>query len=173
MRKVSGIVIMAGAFKTPGNVTPVAEFNAYADPDAMQIVLNSDINHLMLVSLDVTHKVRLYRHYLHERVRANRNRRLQFILDCTELYMDFHRKNDGFDGCYLHDPLAVGVAIWPNLVKMEELYVQVETCGRITTGMTVADFRLRRSNLPPPNTSVCMDVDAEKFMRLFSDRVLC
>lgn len=172
MRRIGNMVIMGGAFQTPGNITPVAEFNAYVDPDAVQIVLDSDIHPLTFVGLDVTHNVRLYRHYLHERVRANRTRISQFVQDCTEFYMDFHKKNDGFDGCYLHDPLAVGVAIWPSLVKMEEFHVQVETRGRITTGMTLADFRPRRSSLVKPNTSVCIDVDADKFLKLFSERVL-
>ena len=34
MRKVGELIIMGGAFSVAGNVTPVAEFNAYADPDA-------------------------------------------------------------------------------------------------------------------------------------------
>jgi inosine-uridine nucleoside N-ribohydrolase len=172
MRKVGGIIVMGGAFKTAGNITPVAEFNAYVDPDAAQVVLDSGIHPLIFVGLDVTHKARLYRHYLHERVRANKTKISQFVQDCTEFYMDFHKKNDGFDGCYLHDPLAVGVAIWASLVEMEELHVQMETCARITTGMTIADFRQRRSLSNKPNASVCMDVDADKFLRLFSERVL-
>jgi inosine-uridine nucleoside N-ribohydrolase len=172
MRKLGGIIIMGGAFKTAGNITPVAEFNAYADPDAVQVVLDSSIHPLTFVGLDVTHKARLYRHYLYEKVRSSKSKIAQFVQDCTEFYMDFHKKNEGFDGCYLHDPLAVGVAIWPSLVETQELHVQIETCARVTSGMTIADFRPRRSPLDKPNASVCMDVDADKFIRLFSERVL-
>ena len=172
MRKVGKLVVMGGAFKTSGNMTPVSEFNAYADPDAWQIVLDSGISPLVIVGLDVTHKARLYRYYLHERVRASKTKIAQFVQDCTEFYMNFHKDNDGFDGCYLHDPLAVGVVISPAIVKTQDLYVRMETSGIVTTGMTVADFRPRRSSLEKPNASVCLDVDSDKFLKLFTDRVL-
>jgi len=172
MRKVDSMVIMGGAFRTPGNITPVAEFNAYADPDALQIVLHSRINPLVIVGLDVTHKVRLYRHYLHEKVRSSGTKITQFVQDCTEFYMDFHKDNEGFDGCYLHDPLAVGVSIWPDLVETQDIHVQVETCGKLTVGMTLADFRPERSPLDKPNASICIGVDPDRFLRLFSERVL-
>ena len=172
MRKVGKLVAMCGAFRTPGNITPVAEFNAYADPDALKVVLDSGIHPLVIVGLDVTHKVQLYRHYLYEKVRSSGSRIAQFTRDCTGFYMDFHKKNEGFDGCYLHDPLAVGVAIRPDLVKTQDMRIQVETCAGITTGMTVADFRPRRSPIEKPNASVCLNVDADGFLKLFSERVL-
>ena len=172
MRKIGTLIVMCGAFKTPGNITPVAEFNAYADPDAAQIVLDSGIHPLVIVGLDVTHKARLHRYYLHEKVRSSPTRIAQFVQDCTEFYMDFHKENEGFDGCYLHDPLAIGVAIRQDLVKTQDMRVQVETCVGITTGMTVADFRPRRSPLDEPNASVCLDVDGDGFLELFSERVL-
>jgi len=172
MRKTGSLVVMCGAFKTPGNITPVAEFNTYADPDAVQVVLDAGIHPLVIVGLDVTHKARLHRYYLYEKVRSSATRIAQFVQDCTGFYMDFHKENEGFDGCYLHDPLAVGVAIRPDLVKTQDMRVQVETCAGITAGMTVADFRPRRSSLDEPNASVCLDVDADGFLKLFSERVL-
>jgi purine nucleosidase/pyrimidine-specific ribonucleoside hydrolase len=168
MRKVGKLIIMGGAFSVSGNVTPVAEFNAYADPDAVQVVLDSGIRPLTYVGLDVTQKVRLYRDQLHRQ--GNKTKISQFVKDCTEFYMDFHKENDGFDGCYLHDPLAVGVAIQPDIVKTQDLYVQVETSSRITMGMTIADFRPRCTDRP--NTSVCVDVNADRFMSMFFQRIL-
>lgn len=172
MRKAGSLVVMCGAFKTPGNITPVAEFNAYADPDAVQIVLDSGMHPLVIVGLDVTHKARLHRYYLYEKVRSSDTRIAQFVQDCTGFYMDFHKENEGFDGCYLHDPLAVGVAIRPDLVKTQDMRVQVETCAGITNGMTVADFRPGPAPLDEPNASVCLDVNADGFLKLFSERVL-
>ena len=60
------VVVMAGALRVPGNISYAAEFNAYADPDALQLVLHSWNRHLeakhtkaqvtplVLVPLDVT-----------------------------------------------------------------------------------------------------------------------
>jgi inosine-uridine nucleoside N-ribohydrolase len=170
MRKLGELIVMGGAFSVSGNVTSVAEFNAYADPDAVQIVLDSGIRPLTYVGLDVTQKVRLYRDQLYKQVDNNKTKISQFVKDCTEFYMDFHRDNEGFDGCYLHDPLAVGIAIQPDLVKTQNLFVQVETFSRLTMGMTVADFRpISTKNL---NASVCIEVNAEKFMNMFLQRVL-
>ena len=57
--------------------------------------------------------------------------------------MAFYRDNEGFYGCYLHDPLAMAVAIDPSLVRTESLHMMVETEGRFTTGMSLADRELR------------------------------
>src|SRR6202043_1967913 len=48
------IVLMGGAFGE-GNVTPAAEFNIWADPEAATRVFESGID-LTMVGLDVTHK---------------------------------------------------------------------------------------------------------------------
>ncbi len=94
----------------------------------------------------------------------------QFIADCTEIYMAFYRDNEGFYGCYVHDPLAVGVAIDRALVKTEPVYMVVETEGRFTTGMSLADRRDRRDEESyPPNVEVCLDVDTERFRRMFDE----
>ncbi|KAJ2452038.1 hypothetical protein EV183_003216 [Coemansia sp. RSA 2336] len=37
-----------------GNITPAAEFNIFCDPEAAHIVLNSGLDHVVMVPLDVT-----------------------------------------------------------------------------------------------------------------------
>jgi inosine-uridine nucleoside N-ribohydrolase len=170
MRKLGELIVMGGAFSVSGNITPVAEFNAYADPDAVQVVLDSGIRPLTFVGLDVTQKVILYRDQLDKWVDTNKTKISQFVKDCTEFYIDFHRDSEGFDGCYLHDPLAVGIAIQPDLVKTKDLFVQVETSSRLTMGMTVADLRPRSTG--KPNAIVCIEVDADRFMNMFYKLVL-
>ncbi len=57
-RRVARLVFMGGAARVPGNVTAVAEFNVWADPDAADIVMASGIPFTM-VGLDVTHQAPL------------------------------------------------------------------------------------------------------------------
>ena len=46
----------------------------------------------------------------------------------------------------------------------------VETRGTLTAGMAVADLRRRRP--AAPTADVCVEVEAERFLRLFTERVL-
>src|SRR5689334_14084125 len=57
-RRVARLVFMGGAARVPGNVTTVAEFNVWADPDAADIVVASGVPYTM-VGLDVTHQAPL------------------------------------------------------------------------------------------------------------------
>ncbi|MHC5827654.1 MAG: nucleoside hydrolase, partial [Nostoc sp.] len=124
---------------------------------------------LTLVGLDVTMKAPLARQVVEENLQRHPSKLTQFIADCTGIYMAFHRDNEGFYGCYLHDLLAMAVAIDPSLVKTESLYITVETQGRFTTGMSLADRRDRRDHKAnPPNVEACLDVDTERFMQLFA-----
>ena len=66
---------------------------------------------------------------------------VRYVADALRFYMEFHARYDGFYGAFIHDPLAVAAALDRSLVTTEALYVDVETRGEITTGMTVADCR--------------------------------
>ncbi|MEH2351612.1 nucleoside hydrolase [Nostoc sp.] len=171
MKTIGQIIIMGGAVTVPGNISAAAEFNFFVDPDAAQVVMESGIP-LTLVGLDVAMKAPLPRQMVEENLQQRPSKITQFILDCTGIYMAFYRDNEGFYGCYLHDPLAMAVAIDASLVKTESLHIVVETEGRFTTGMSLADRRDRRDEKTnPPNVEACLDVDTERFFKLFNQLV--
>src|SRR5437870_5174083 len=58
--RVREVVIMGGALRVPGNVTPSAEFNIYVDPHAAHAVFHAGWP-LRLVSLDATMQVAMTR----------------------------------------------------------------------------------------------------------------
>jgi purine nucleosidase len=80
MKKLKEIVIMGGAVRTKGNVTPYAEFNIYVDPLAAKIVFRSGLP-ITLVSLDVTHQVCLTPSLIEKRIRATNNPFSKFTID--------------------------------------------------------------------------------------------
>ena len=168
MRGLRQIIIMGGTFETPGNVSPVAEFNIHADPHAAQIVCDSGIP-LVFVPLDVTRQALLDAGII-ERHAEEGGHRATFVRDCTARYVAFHRRNRGVNGCFLHDPLAVAVAVREDLVTLVPARVDVETAGDLTTGMTVADLRSARWG--EPNARVCTALDVQEFTRMFEERVL-
>ncbi|MHB0913348.1 MAG: nucleoside hydrolase [Armatimonadota bacterium] len=153
------IICMGGAFRTYGNTTTVAEFNIYVDPHAAQVVVGSGIP-VTFLPLDVTEQVCLDPTAIHT----------PFIADLTREYIAYHAM-EGVSGCYLHDPLAVGYAIDPTLCGVQEGFVQVETAGAATTGMTVCDLRARPVEPHPANARICTSVDAPRFLRLFLSRI--
>jgi purine nucleosidase len=94
---------------------------------------------------------------------------VRFIADALRFYMEFHARYDGFYGAFVHDPLVVAAALDRSLVTTEALYVDVETSGELTTGMTVADRR--RITGKAPNLDVAVTVDADAFLDRLIQRV--
>ena len=170
MTAVRRVVIMGGAVASPGNVTPVAEFNFHVDPEAAARVLESGVS-IELVPLDVTRRVVLSRAALDSRLSGCPGRFAQFISDFTLKGFAFGTEA-GEGGLTLHDPLALAVALDPSLVAFESFHVAVECAGSLTRGMAVADRRpLPAQRKPPPNCRVAVRVDAERFLSRFLDRL--
>ncbi len=94
---------------------------------------------------------------------------VRFIADALRFYMEFHAAYDGFYGAFIHDPLVVAAALDRSLVTTEALYVDVETTGELTTGMTVADRR--RITGKAPNLDVAVTADADAFLDRLIERV--
>ena len=169
LRSVKRIVSMGGAFRVPGNTGPVAEFNYFVDPDAADALLGSGVR-MTVVPLDVTERVVLMRKELELRARRRANRASRFILGFTKKYMRFHDRTEGFYGAYLHDPIAVTVAVLPAIVETRRTAVRVETKGELTRGMSVAVGGLK-SSAGHPLVDVATDLDGETFLRFFHSRL--
>ena len=168
MEQLKEIVIMGGAVREKGNVTPYAEFNFFFDPLAAKMVLEFRIP-ITLVPLDVTHRVPLTSEMMESRIKPIQKVFSQFAVESTGY--DFKRKQfrGGKKVFYLHDPLAVGAVINPDLVIKERRPVLVETTDgdhygqirEIPAGQALRDQKV----------NVCWGVDAEKFLELFLSRL--
>ncbi|WP_028547993.1 nucleoside hydrolase [Paenibacillus sp. UNC451MF] len=165
--RIGRVVTMGGAVATPGNVTKFAEANIIIDPHAAQNVFSSELP-LTLVGLDVTRKTVLRQEAV-ERWREKNTPCSTFFADFTEYYIQAYKVNHPYlKGCALHDPLAVGVAAHPDLVNTIPMYIQVDLEAD-ALGRTTED--LHRKSPGGPNTNVCMEVDAERFVSRFLSRV--
>ena len=162
MGKLKEIVIMGGAVRTGGNVTPHAEFNIFSDPLAAQIVLESGLP-ITLAPLDVTHQVSLTPQWMEERVKPIKNSVSKFVIDATGYDSTAHRFTNR-ELIYLHDPLAVGVVVDPNLVKKQKLSLHVETQEGEHYGRTSEAAK-------GPKVEVCLGVNAKGFLELFTSRL--
>jgi purine nucleosidase len=152
-RQLAQVVVMGGAVNVPGNVTPDAEFNVYADPLAAREVLASGVP-LVLVGLDVTTKVQLTREA------ASILAEDSFLHCVCEQLFAFNRSRGRPEQFSLHDPLAIGIALDPSLARTEPMKLGVTTSGR--TERTAAG----------PVVEAALHVDSARFLELFYARVL-
>ena len=171
LARVGRVVVMGGAVAVAGNVTPGAEFNFYVDPEAAAAVFEAGLP-IDLVPLDVTRQVVLGEAELARRLARSPSPVARFVADFTGHGFAFGAER-GDGGIVLHDPLAMGVALDPSLVGFEALAVEVESEGRATRGLSLADRRPIPSHRKRrPNCRVAMTVDAPRFLQRFLD-ALC
>ena len=166
--RVERISLMGGGIFR-GNMTPLAEFNIYADPEAAAIVFKSGIP-ITMCGLDVTHKALVFQKDIeHFRALANKSGRAAAdLMDFFSLYYrEHHLELEG--GAALHDPCAIAWLINPSIFKTKPCYVDVETKGELTTGTTVVDFynTLKKE----PNAEVAYDIDRDAYMDMIYQAV--
>ncbi|MFM8838190.1 MAG: nucleoside hydrolase, partial [Bacteroidota bacterium] len=72
-------------------------------------------------------------------------------------------------GCAINDPLAAAILLDPTLVKNRDYYLTIELTSPTSKAKTIADhYGLLKS---APNAKVSMEVDVERFMELFINRM--
>ncbi len=129
---ITEIVWMGGAVGCGGNMTPAAEFNAWLDPEATDLVLSSGVP-LSVVPLDVTRQVSLTPEDLVAMAGMGGSAAL-----AARACSHFHA---GGARMVPHDAVAAVAQLNPELFQWEEHWVRCELDGRWTRGMTVVDRR--------------------------------
>jgi inosine-uridine nucleoside N-ribohydrolase len=162
---VDRIVLMGGAI-AEGNMTPAAEFNIWADPEAAQRVFHAGVP-VTMIGLDVTHKALLTPPWA-ERFRAA-GRTGVFVAELVEFFKQYHQRTYGWDGAPIHDAVALAHAFRPDLVRIEPLNVEVETQSELCRGRTVVDLWKRTDR--PANADVGVDIDGDAFLGLLLERI--
>ncbi len=170
------VVWMGGNVWVPGNVTPVAEADAWHDPEGAQMVLQQHGWNITMVGLDVTDDTLLEEEDLRRLEKGPAE--AQYIAAMMPFYMDFYSRKLGKFACAAHSALTVAIVADPSLIiESEMLPVQVELNGSLTRGMTVADRRTNGSNGGNPEwpdtplTNVLKDVRRDAFGKMFMDRI--
>jgi inosine-uridine nucleoside N-ribohydrolase len=159
------IVLMGGAIGL-GNVTPAAEFNIWADPEAAARVFESGIE-LRMIGLDVTHEALLMpadAEYLRGCGRTGR-----MVAELFDFFHRFHEETYGMPGSPIHDAVAVAYVSRPKLVRTKHRHVVIETDSELTRGRTVVDLWRRTGN--EPNAHVGVGIDGRGFIRLLVERI--
>lgn len=157
--QVADFVIMGGSAGR-GNVTPAAEFNIAWDPEAAAIVFRAGWR-VTMVGLDVTLRA-LATGPVRDRMRGLGRLGSELLLPGLAGYR--HQTELPGDDPPVHDVCALALVARPGLFGCQPARVEVETAGRLTTGMTVTDFRA-----PGPNALVATTIDTDGFWELVLD----
>jgi inosine-uridine nucleoside N-ribohydrolase len=162
---VGRIVSMGGAI-AEGNMTPAAEFNIWADPEAAQAVFHAGIE-ITMIGLDVTHRA-VTTPALQDQLRATGTVGA-FVAELIDFFAVYHQETYGWDGAPIHDAVAVAHLIRPGLVTTVERNVEIEIDSELCRGRTVVDLWQRTER--PANAHVGVDLDTEEFFDLLVERV--
>jgi inosine-uridine nucleoside N-ribohydrolase len=149
-----------------GNVTPAAEFNIWADPEAAARVFGSGID-LTMIGLDVTHRA-LMRDEHAERLRAA-GRTGRMVAELYDFFSRFHAETYGFDGAPIHDAVAVAYVFRPDLVETAHRHVAIDCQSELCRGRTVVDLWRRTAN--QPNAHVGVGIEGTAFLELLVERL--
>lgn len=145
VENVRMLTMMAGAVKS-GNVSPIAEFNVLADPEAARVVFDSSIPKTMvpldplfsggfLTAKNVKKISENHQHPWCDMASKIFNRTVNLVKELGRTPVN------GIGSVSPPDLLAVAVAINPDIATTQENYVFIETHGEFTRGMTVLDQR--------------------------------
>ena len=162
---VERVVLMGGSIGE-GNVTPAAEFNIWADPEAAARVFTSGLD-VTMIGLDVTHEALLMEDDA-ERLRAT-GRTGRMIAELFDFFHGYHVRQYGFEGSPIHDAVAVAHVFVEGLVETRERHVAIDCASELCRGRTVVDLWRRTENAP--NAHVGVAIDGRRFIELLLERI--
>ncbi|KMN20417.1 nucleoside hydrolase [Pseudomonas weihenstephanensis] len=135
---IKEVVVMGGAHFNGGNITPVAEFNLYADPHAADVVLNSGVK-LTYIPLDVTHKILTSDARL-KQIASLGNTAGKLVGGILNEYVKGDMEHYGLPGGPVHDASVIAYLLEPGLFTGREVNLVIDTREGPTFGQTIADW---------------------------------
>ncbi|WP_243298500.1 nucleoside hydrolase [Bacillus litorisediminis] len=165
VNQVKAIYLMGGAFLVPGNVTPVAEANFFADPIAADLVLEKGES-ITIFPLNVTNKAILTPEVVEYLTQINKSPYAFLFEPIFDFYFAAYQKLiPGIKGAPIHDLLVVSALINPEIVKTLKRRARVDQTGEFTKGESIADFRPKPKEEPAKKLdTIAMEIDYPAFI---------
>ncbi|MFJ3486190.1 nucleoside hydrolase [Pseudomonas sp. NPDC090202] len=164
---IKEVVVMGGAHFNGGNITPVAEFNIFADPDAARVVLASGVK-LTYVPLDVTHKILTSDQRL-KQIQGLNNHAGKLVSDILNEYVKADMVHYGLPGGPVHDASVIAWLLKPELFSGRPVNLVIDSREGPSFGQTVADWYDTLGQ--PKNVFWVENGDAQGFFDLLTQRL--
>ena len=162
-KKFKRLIVMGGA-KYTGNMSPVAEYNFWADPLAAKEVLNAGFHEIVMIGLDVTNKIALGAD-IREILRIFDTDISRFIYHATREGLIENWETRQKPVAPMHDVLTVAYLIDESILTLKRANIDVVTEG-IAKGQSVVDIKGHWSG-GKCNALYAADVDVNQFYKLF------
>lgn len=153
--RITDLTWMGGGVTT-GNHTASAEFNAFADPEALAIVLAHKIP-LRMIDLDLCRKVLCGPQDVAP-IRAAGGRNAELVADLLAGFVAIATSR-GRPAMALYDAVAAVAFAFPEHVTWREARLDIELSGTLTRGRTVIETRAGRGEF---NAAYGVEIDVEK-----------
>ena len=160
-----------------GTVTPVAESNVHADPEAAAVVFESGIP-IRMVGYNVTRQIGFDRHDI-AGLKASGRKTAAVIADLMSFYLEKQERVFGLPVAPVHDVCALVPFVDASLIRTVKTSVKVELTGTFTRGMTVCDLRSIRpgadaglDGVMGPNARVAVEARSRPLMDLVIEAIL-
>lgn len=165
MRGIKSIHSMGGGIWR-GNMTPVAEFNYWYDPKAVQVILDeiTDVVPFYMYGLDLTHKLRVDFNdlFFFRKVGGETG---QLINDLMSSYAEAYWNEQGIVGVVIHDLTAALGYLHPEVVtKVQHLHMDCVYDHGLAHGQCICDTLDNWHE--PHNTYVVLDVNEPEYRNL-------
>ena len=161
IEKINRIVLMGGSYQL-GNMTPAAEFNILADPDAAHIVFSSGVK-VVMMGLDLTRQASATKEVV-EKIKSLNNKASKLFVDLMEFFAASQKNVFGWSAPPVHDPTTIAYIIDPVCIEVKPMFCEIELWSEKSYGRTLCDyFGILKKE---PNVDVAVKLDFDKFWNL-------
>ena len=161
IEKINRIVLMGGSYQL-GNMTPAAEFNILADPDAAHIVFSSGVK-IVMMGLDLTRQASATKEVV-EKIKSLNNKASKLFVDLMEFFAASQKNVYGWSAPPVHDPTTIAYIIDPECIEVKPMFCEIELWSERSYGRTLCDyFGILKKE---PNVDVAVKLDFDKSWNL-------
>ena len=161
IEKINRIVLMGGSYQL-GNMTPAAEFNILADPDAAHIVFSSGVK-IVMMGLDLTRQASATKEVV-EKIKSLNNKASTLSPDSMPFFAASQKNVYGWSAPPVHDPTTIAYIIDPECIEVKPMFCEIELWSERSYGRTLCDyFGILKKE---PNVDVAVKLDFDKFWNL-------
>ncbi len=166
IEKIKRIILMGGAYQL-GNITPAAEFNILADPDAAHVVFTSGID-LTMMGLDLTRQAQATSEVI-DKIKSLNNKASELFVDLMEFFASTQKEVFGWPAPPVHDPTTIAYIIDPSCIEVKPMFCEVEIWSERSYGRTLCDyFGILKKK---PNVDVAVKLDFDKFWNIIYENL--